>query len=489
MDARSLSKCTPRHGRISLSLLIAGVVAGVVWLPSPAKAQTSDLHGTVSVSYAPGGQQSFVDAKVAELTDLHAVDTFGNDAKAGGSLSTPGGNFLLTTHACSGGGPGFGGQANATTNADATMDYEIISSTLPLGTPVQVSVNWAVLSKVTAVGQDMTGVGTGCSANAHGQVVTYVNWTPILNKSGDYSRSHNVYDGILISTSGALNVQNDSCSCVYAMQVGQIVRVTMVGSLRAASVVAGDATTDGDAQMVMVWGVSSLNPDASAVLASDITEPAPPAANGTPANAAALLPPRPIDLLPCFRIPTQPVSDSSCTSGNASFTVAALGTGPFTYQWRKNGVPINSETNSSAVTATLSLMGLSSGDAGSYDCVISNPCGDVTSNAASLTVCAASIGGGQPPQATRLAVAGPAPFRASTTLAFTLASAGEARLEVFDLQGARVRTLASGWHNAGTSEVVWRGEDNAGRRVPSGVYFVRLQANGFIGTQRIVALP
>ena len=152
-------------------------------------------------------------------------------------------------------------------------------------------------------------------------------------------------------------------------------------------------------------------------------------------------------------------------------------------------MPINSETNSSAVSATLSLTNISANDAGSYDCIITNPCGDITSDTATLTLCAASVEGGQPVQATRLAVMGPAPFRASTTLAFNLASAGEARLEVFDLLGARVRTLARGWHNAGYTEVVWRGEDDAGHRVPSGVYFIRLQANGFLGAQRVVALP
>ena len=156
---------------------------------------------------------------------------------------------------------------------------------------------------------------------------------------------------------------------------------------------------------------------------------------------------------------------------------------------RKDGVPINSETNSSAVTATLSLTNVSANDAGSYDCVISNPCGDIASNAAPLTLCAASVDGTYPPRATRLAAGGPAPFRVSTTVAFDLASAGEMRLEVFDLRGARVRTLARGWHAGGHGEVAWRGEDDAGHRVPSGVYFIRLQANGYSGTQRIVALP
>jgi hypothetical protein len=84
---------------------------------------------------------------------------------------------------------------------------------------------------------------------------------------------------------------------------------------------------------------------------------------------------------------------------------------------------------------------------------------------------------GAAPLASRLQGARPAPFRERTTLTFDLAAAGEARLEVFDVRGARVRTLAEGRWNAGRHTVTWSGEDDRGRALPPGVYLARLQSN------------
>jgi hypothetical protein len=56
------------------------------------------------------------------------------------------------------------------------------------------------------------------------------------------------------------------------------------------------------------------------------------------------------------------------------------------FQWRKNGVAINTAANPSAATNTLSLPSVQPDDAGTYDCVISYYCGvNGTSNAAELS--------------------------------------------------------------------------------------------------------
>jgi hypothetical protein len=89
---------------------------------------------------------------------------------------------------------------------------------------------------------------------------------------------------------------------------------------------------------------------------------------------------------PAPTITTQPVSATVCSNVPATFSVVPSGTGPFTYQWRFWGEAINTTTNPSAATATLTLTNLSGADEGPYDCVVSTPCGSVTSNAADLTV-------------------------------------------------------------------------------------------------------
>lgn len=64
-----------------------------------------------------------------------------------------------------------------------------------------------------------------------------------------------------------------------------------------------------------------------------------------------------------------------------TFNVLVSGTTPFSYQWRKNNVDIQGESNQSYTINHVSL-----GDAGSYDCVVTNTCGSVTSNSATLMV-------------------------------------------------------------------------------------------------------
>ncbi len=80
-------------------------------------------------------------------------------------------------------------------------------------------------------------------------------------------------------------------------------------------------------------------------------------------------------------ITTQPSTVSACTGQPATLTVAASGTGPLTYAWRKDGSPI-----AGATAASLSFASLSASDSGSYDCVVTGPCNSVTSSAVAINV-------------------------------------------------------------------------------------------------------
>jgi hypothetical protein len=68
------------------------------------------------------------------------------------------------------------------------------------------------------------------------------------------------------------------------------------------------------------------------------------------------------------------------------------------------------------------------------------------------------------------------------------------RLDVFDLQGRLVRELESGGigQDGREERIVWDLEDDVGRRVPGGLYFVRLVLGGGPNTifiRRVVVLP
>jgi hypothetical protein len=80
-------------------------------------------------------------------------------------------------------------------------------------------------------------------------------------------------------------------------------------------------------------------------------------------------------------ITTQPASQSVNTGASVSFSVAASGTAPLSYQWHFNNSPISGATNSS-----FSITSAAAANAGSYHVVVSNQAGSVTSNAATLTV-------------------------------------------------------------------------------------------------------
>jgi hypothetical protein len=90
---------------------------------------------------------------------------------------------------------------------------------------------------------------------------------------------------------------------------------------------------------------------------------------------------------------------------------------------------------------------------------------------------------------TALAPIVPNPSPGERTLRFVLAAAGPVELELLDVTGRRVLTLASGILPAGPHERTWDGLDARGGRVAAGIYFVRLRAGGRALTERFVQLP
>ena len=63
------------------------------------------------------------------------------------------------------------------------------------------------------------------------------------------------------------------------------------------------------------------------------------------------------------------------------------------------------------------------------------------------------------------------------------------RVAVYDALGRRVRVLASGTCQAGEQALTWDLNTDAGARVRSGVYFVRMQAGERHVSRTLVVLP
>ncbi|GAB5558943.1 MAG: hypothetical protein SynsKO_05900 [Synoicihabitans sp.] len=109
--------------------------------------------------------------------------------------------------------------------------------------------------------------------------------------------------------------------------------------------------------------------------------------NGAGEGVHYVFPKFDIDLRRAPTITTQPQSQTVDERDSVTFTVVAASELPVTYQWRKDGVEISDATNSSFEISTAKLT-----DAGSFDVVVSNTLGSVTSDAAVLTVRETEIG-------------------------------------------------------------------------------------------------
>ncbi len=80
----------------------------------------------------------------------------------------------------------------------------------------------------------------------------------------------------------------------------------------------------------------------------------------------------------------------------------------------------------------------------------------------------------------------PVPFNAAVELGFFAAEPADVRLAVYDVAGRCVRVLLDGAIAAGSHRIVWDGTDGEGEPLPSGVYLLRLSAEGASQTKRLL---
>ena len=138
-------------------------------------------------------------------------------------------------------------------------------------------------------------------------------------------------------------------------------------------------------------------------------------------------------------ITSQPVSKTVIAGNTTSFTVGATGTAPLTYQWKKNGVAISGATSSAYTTPAETT----TDNNAQFTVAVSNTAGSATSNAATLTVSAATYL--LNPSSSSLSF-GSVNVSSSGTQTVTLTNAGNSTVTV-----SNVTVSGAGFNAAGVS--------------------------------------
>ncbi|NOU46861.1 MAG: T9SS type A sorting domain-containing protein [Bacteroidales bacterium] len=79
----------------------------------------------------------------------------------------------------------------------------------------------------------------------------------------------------------------------------------------------------------------------------------------------------------------------------------------------------------------------------------------------------------------------PNPFNTSTRITYSVPEQSFVTLSIYTIQGELVRTLQHGIQHSGEYAVDWDGSNDSGKRLVSGMYFYRLQADGFSSTMKM----
>lgn len=82
----------------------------------------------------------------------------------------------------------------------------------------------------------------------------------------------------------------------------------------------------------------------------------------------------------------------------------------------------------------------------------------------------------------------PNPFKDQTIIRYALPKKCQINLYIYNSFGILVQTLKTGDKDIGYNRFIWYGDDDKGNKVSKGVYFYRLETDGFISTKKMLKL-
>jgi len=82
----------------------------------------------------------------------------------------------------------------------------------------------------------------------------------------------------------------------------------------------------------------------------------------------------------------------------------------------------------------------------------------------------------------------PNPATQVVNIGFSISQDAEVKVVVYDVSGREIKTILNGYLNAGRHKIIWDKTADSGRKLPSGVYFVRLEAEEFKKNEKVILL-
>lgn len=82
----------------------------------------------------------------------------------------------------------------------------------------------------------------------------------------------------------------------------------------------------------------------------------------------------------------------------------------------------------------------------------------------------------------------PNPFSESTTVNYELKEPSKTTLEIYNIKGQKINTLANCFTKAGKYSITWDSTDNNGNRVASGIYYFKMSAGRYSATRKVILL-
>ncbi len=79
------------------------------------------------------------------------------------------------------------------------------------------------------------------------------------------------------------------------------------------------------------------------------------------------------------------------------------------------------------------------------------------------------------------------PTQGNCKIEFTPTSNSDINISIYNREGRLVKTIGKKGIMAGNKQIlIWNGEDNSDRKVPSGIYFIRFKAENFLTTTKVI---